>query len=132
MNNLQSFGAGLALLVGGALLGGCSSGGDFSTAKVQGQVVYQGKGVAHAAVVFSPVAEGDAAISGKSANGNADENGNFTLSTYDMGDGAIVGQHRVSVSTEDPAKPLPGQVPQDLIIEVKPGTNKVTIELVPY
>jgi hypothetical protein len=130
MNRLQSCVAWMTLLAGGAVLGGCSSGGDFSTAKVEGQVVFQGQGVANAAVVFTPVAERDAAISGKSANGNADVNGSFTLSTYKMGDGAIVGKHRVSVSTEDPDKPLPGNVPKDFIIEVKPGTNRVTIELV--
>ena len=106
-------------------------GGDFKTADVEGQVIYQGQGVAGAVVVFSPVDDASAAMSGKAANGNADEDGRFTLSTYEMGDGAIVGKHRVSVSTEDPLKPLPGKVPQDLIVEVKPGSNDVTIELVP-
>jgi hypothetical protein len=131
MNSLQTFGAGVGLLLSAVLLGGCSSDGEFTTAKVDGQVLYQGQGVAGAVIVFRPIEDSAATLSGKAANGNADESGRFTLSTYEMGDGAIVGKHRVSVSAEDPMKPLPGRVPDDLIIEVKRGSNNLTIELVP-
>jgi len=131
MNSLQSFGAEFGLLLSVVLLGGCSGGGDFATAKVDGQVLYQGEGVAGAVVVFRPIEAAAATLSGKAANGNADESGRFTLSTYEMGDGAIVGKHRVSVSAEDPMKPLPGKIPDDLIIEVKRGSNNLTIELIP-
>jgi hypothetical protein len=132
MNRIQAFGGAVALLLAAALLGGCSGGDGFKTAKVTGQVVCQGQPVGGVAIVFTPVVEGSStALSGKGANGNADESGRFTLSTYKMGDGAIVGKHRVSVSTEDPDKPLPGKVPPDYVVEVKAGSNDVTIELVP-
>ena len=132
MNKMQSFGAGVALMFSAALLGGCSGGDGFKTARVTGQVVCQGQPVGGVAIVFTPVVDdSNATLSGKGANGNADESGRFTLSTYKMGDGAIVVKHRVSVITEDPDKPLPGKVPQDFIVEVKAGSNDVTIELVP-
>jgi hypothetical protein len=132
MNKIQAFGGAVALLLSAALLVGCSGGDGFKTAKVHGQVVCQGQPVGGVAIVFTPVVDSaNTTMTGKGANGNADESGRFTLSTYKMGDGAIVGKHRVSVSTEDPNKPLPGKVPPDYIVEVKAGSNDVTIELVP-
>jgi hypothetical protein len=130
MNSLQRVGIATFLLLSAVLLAGCSK-DEFKTAPVRGQVTHQGQGVPGAVVVFRPVAQVGTSISGKAANGNADENGRFELSTYAIGDGAVVGKHHVSVSTDDPDKPLPGQVPEDLILEVQPGTNEFTIELVP-
>lgn len=131
MKKLQSLGPLSCLLFGLVLLGGCSGDEDFRTAEVQGQVLCQGQPVPGAVVLFRPVSESGTAVSGKPANGNADESGRFVLSTYEIGDGAVVGKHYVSVTSEDPNAPLPGKTPDDLILEVQPGSNDLTIELVP-
>lgn len=51
--------------------------------------------IAGAAVLFSPVAGG---VPGRATTA---EDGSFTLSTFDVGDGAMVGLHRVGISKMD-------------------------------
>jgi len=115
----------------GCLSFGCSGGGDFKVGRVKGQVTCQGQPVAGALIQLIPQATGDSGMSGKSAIGTADDNGNFELSTYQPGDGAVIGTHSVKVGSPDPEKGLPGAVPDGLTFEVKPGTNELKIELVP-
>jgi len=60
-----------------------------------GRVMLDGKPMAGAAVLFSPVAGG---VPGRATTA---ADGSFTLSTFDVGDGAVVGLHRVGVSKMD-------------------------------
>lgn len=113
-----------------SLLAACAGGDGHPIAKTQGKVLYQGQPVADVVVDFVPQGDGGASP-GKSATGRTDASGVFVLSTHEMGDGAVVGKHRVTVGSENPDQPLPGKVPADLILEVKPGSNDFTIELVP-
>lgn len=111
-----------------AAIVGCG-GSDFPTAQVSGKVVHQGQGVPNAGVTFAPEpAEGG--YSGKSASGTTDASGSFTLSTYQPGDGAVVGKHRVYVHSADELQfKLPGAAPEGLSLDVKPGDNHFEIEL---
>jgi hypothetical protein len=120
-------GAGLVLVV--LLLGGCGSSGEHAVAETRGTVTYNGQPVPDVVVSFTPQATGDAKTPGKSATGRTDAQGEFVLSTYEIGDGAVVGRHAVLVSSEDPNKPLPGKTPPDLIVEVEPGSNNIEIKL---
>jgi hypothetical protein len=63
---------------------------------VQGKVLVQGQPAARALVTFHPV---DAAADTEVLRpvGQADEQGNFTLTTYRQGDGAPAGEYRVTV-----------------------------------
>jgi len=63
-----------------------------ATAPVSGTVLLDGKPVADAAVLFEP-AEG-----GVPARGSTDSTGQFSLSTFTRGDGAVPGRHRVAIS----------------------------------
>ena len=54
-----------------------------------------GNPVAGAAVLLSP------ATGGVPARGTTAADGSFTLSTFDNGDGAVVGLHRVGIATMD-------------------------------
>jgi hypothetical protein len=83
------------LLFGGALSfgsWGCSSQPDRpATAPVRGVVTYQGKPVSKAAVAFlAPGAPAPAAAV-------TDASGQFQLSTFQPGDGAVLGMHVVTV-----------------------------------
>jgi hypothetical protein len=60
-----------------------------------GRVMLDGQPIAGAAVLFSPVAGG---VPGRATTA---EDGSFTLSTFDIGDGALVGVHRVGISKMD-------------------------------
>lgn len=65
------------------------------TVPAGGVVMLDGKPVAGAAVLFSPVAGG---VPGRATTA---ADGAFTLSTFDVGDGAIVGLHRVGITKMD-------------------------------
>ena len=88
------------VVLAGAL--GCGGGASRpETAPVTGTVTYNGKPVANATVMFTPKS------GGASATGKTDENGKFTLTTFEPGDGAIVGEHVVTVTYTGPESGAP-------------------------
>lgn len=88
------------LLVGAGLvvtLGGC--GGDPNRpklGKVSGKVTYNGAPVSSGEVVFTPVS-GKGGETGQGARGSIGSDGRYEMTTFDTGDGAIYGQHVVTV-----------------------------------
>jgi hypothetical protein len=86
-----------------------------ATAPVTGRVLLDGKPVAGAAVMFEPVG------GGVPARGSTGGDGGFTLSTFARDDGAIVGQHRVSVSKFV----VEGVAANELGLEAAPGQQGV-------
>ena len=76
---------GLVLL----LIAGCSRGTPL-TMPVKGTVTFQGSPLAEADVAFTPAG-------GRPATGRTDAAGGFTLTTFKANDGAMVGQHIVTV-----------------------------------
>ena len=64
--------------------------------KVHGKVTYQGKPLDAGRVVFTPAA-GKGGESGQSASGEIDSDGTYEMTTFNTGDGAILGQHIVTV-----------------------------------
>ena len=86
----------LATLAVVNLTAGCG-GDDASTkrpklAKVKGKVLYNGNPVEGATVAFT--AEG----APRAATGTTDKEGRFELTTFNTGDGAVIGDHVVTVS----------------------------------
>ncbi len=92
--------------------------------RVHGKVTYDGKLVDKGRVTFSPTSgEGDSG--GTSAMGPIESDGSYSLTTFNTGDGALVGQHIVTVviPTEDIValnKPgadgsIPYKLPKELI-----------------
>ncbi|WP_417393108.1 carboxypeptidase-like regulatory domain-containing protein [Gimesia sp.] len=74
---------------------GCSGGLDEDlpeTVAVRGVVTYQGKPVTDASIMFYPL-QGR-----KPATGRSDTTGKFTLRTFEKDDGAIPGEHQVTVN----------------------------------
>ena len=66
------------------------------TVPVRGTVTLDGQPVSGAAVLLIP-SEG-----GRPAEGISDEDGSFRLSTFAHGDGALPGQHAVTITLIDP------------------------------
>jgi hypothetical protein len=96
--NAAVLSAGVAIL----LSSGCFSRSGPETAEVHGRVTLNGQPVTSGRVLFFPtgtVGEG----AGKPAQGLLNEDGEFELRTYEDGDGAVVGEHRITVlSNPDP------------------------------
>jgi hypothetical protein len=90
----------ISLLVG---LSGCGSGPKF--VPVSGTVTLDGKPLANALVAFKPAAlPGKIEAAGPGSMGVTDENGRYVLKViYTDGrtEGAVVGEHRVRISTTD-------------------------------
>jgi hypothetical protein len=79
---------------------GCSS-GNFDVAKVSGRVTCNGKPIQGGQILFRPTAKEDSELPGKSAKGILNDNGEFEMmTTYAIGDGAVVGTHTVQVLPE--------------------------------
>lgn len=75
-------------------LAGCGDGRS-ALVPVSGQVLIDGKPLDYGFVRFS-------AAGNRPSIGRIGPDGQFTLTCYDPGDGAIVGQHRVAVLSQEP------------------------------
>jgi hypothetical protein len=91
--------ASLSAVVALALTAGCGSDDRPPLGRVWGTVTYNGKPLESGEVVFSPVLD-SAARTGQPAIGTI-SNGSYTMTTFDDGDGALVGDHIVTVKSNE-------------------------------
>ncbi|MDZ7619607.1 MAG: hypothetical protein U1E05_21620 [Patescibacteria group bacterium] len=105
-------------------------------AHVKGSVSYQQQPLGHGRVVFHPEA-------GRPAFGEIGPDGTFTLTTRDPRDGALVGNHRVTVHCDQASDPTDAFSDRDSLVparyqkpetsgltaQVEPGTNTFHFEL---
>ncbi|WP_437223356.1 carboxypeptidase regulatory-like domain-containing protein [Planctomicrobium sp. SH661] len=82
---------------------GCGGSGAPAMAKVSGVVTYQGKPLSDANISFVPE-------SGPIASGLTDAEGKFSLSIRGT-PGAVLGEHRISITAFKPVTPSPGNKP---------------------
>lgn len=107
----------------------------------RGRVLYQGQPVADANVVFYAINPKDQKLTHR-ADALCDEDGTFSLSTYEPNDGIPVGDYAVAVSLRRPRWDEEGRPGKNILPEkyasprtselkftVKEGTNEFTIEL---
>ncbi len=85
-----------ALTVTIALVG-CDGAPPYQLAPAHGHVTLDGQPMTGAKVMFAPVAKGGSIKSGRPAFGMLRADGAFTLGTYAPEDGAVVGEHWVTV-----------------------------------
>lgn len=128
----------LAGAVAAALIAGCSK-SPYELAPVEGRVTIDGAPMPIGKVMFAPTAKEGNLNPGKPAFGAIQPDGSFKLSTYDDGDGAVVGVHWVTIyrgdgitPTGSTAKPIPVfdrfTVPQTKTV-VAGQDNRVEIQL---
>jgi hypothetical protein len=84
-----------------ACLAGCSQ-PPYEVAPVTGTVIIDGQPFTQGKVMFAPIAKTADGKAGKPAFGRVGPDGAFTLSTYATDDGAVVGDHRVTVMHDGP------------------------------
>lgn len=100
------------------------------THPVEGRVLFEGRPVHNALVVFHPTAP-DAADQPQSM-AKTDHEGRFKLSTYDLHDGAPVGKYTVTITAEEDQGTV-GELPRiysdratsGITVEVKEGINSL-------
>ena len=90
----------LGLLFLGACVLGCTREGTARTAKVTGTVSYNGTPLEGANVTFTPA-------NGRPGTGTTDASGKFSVSTFSQGDGAVPGNHVVTITDAAPSAPEP-------------------------
>jgi hypothetical protein len=125
---------------------GCGSGVEMG--QVTGKVTYNSQPVKDGDLTFTPVVAPGGGDDPRTPGIAAIENGSFTASTQKQGDGLGVGKYTVSFTARNPAWEAPdydgtgpepvapkseyaGLVPKETQVEIKPGNNDLTIELVP-
>jgi hypothetical protein len=90
----------IILLLAAVSMVGCSK-SPFDLAPVYGKVTIDGKPVSTGRVMFAPIAKGESREVGKPAFGTLQADGTFTLTTFEEGDGAVVGEHWVTIFGPD-------------------------------
>lgn len=76
-------------LAGCALLAGCSDGRP-TRVPISGRVLIDGQPLESGMIRFYPAEN-------RAATGNIEPDGSFTLTTYELGDGCVLGQHPVII-----------------------------------
>jgi hypothetical protein len=141
----------LWLLAAGCLLlaSGCEKNA-FPIAPASGRVIFNGKPLAGAHLLFQPVPAAGQIEAGPESVGETDAEGRFTLTTIEPeSKGATVGKHRVSVTIQEEenrfggggedgatAEPANYTLPQryrlgtELVVEIPPdGTDQLELAL---
>src|SRR4051794_19033987 len=94
---MRSVVTGLLVLGLGASVGGCGRGLDRpAMGKVRGKVTHGGTQLTSGTVTFTPIT-GKGGEGGHVATGEVESDGTYVLTTFDTGDGAVLGQHAVTV-----------------------------------
>lgn len=113
---------------------GCSK-SPYDLAPVSGKVTVDGQPLPDGQVMFAPRATSGSAKAGKPALGNVRPDGTFSLSTYADGDGAVVGEHLITLYGPAPEISLPSGIPPfekvtlpGRQVRVEAGTNN-TIDI---
>jgi hypothetical protein len=88
------------------LVTGCNR-SPYDLAPVDGTVTIDGKPLSGARVMFAPIARAGSLEAGKPAVGRLATDGTFHLTTYSDGDGAVIGEHWVTIIKQaaDPDDP---------------------------
>ena len=79
-----------------SIIAGCQR-SPYELAPVEGTVTIDGRPLTNARIMFAPVAKGGEIEAGKPAVGRLGADGSFTLTTYGDNDGAVVGEHWVTI-----------------------------------
>jgi hypothetical protein len=82
----------------------------FTVAPVHGKITVDDKPLFQGKVMFAPIAQADQEKPGKPAFGTIQSNGDYRLTTFAADDGAVVGEHWVTIINID--EDLPDGVPE--------------------
>jgi hypothetical protein len=96
MNRIRACAHAVSAAVLAASLVGCSEG---RYVPVSGIVTHDRKPYRNALVMFQPIATNERPAPGRASSGSTDADGRFHLKTFEGQDGAVVGKHRIRITT---------------------------------
>jgi len=122
------------LLTLGVCLGGmpgcADSGASFSVTPLRGKVVVNGTPASAGIVTMAPVSQSETkGDPGKPAVALIENDGTFTMTTYQPGDGVIVGKLEVSAGSADEDKPWPTTLSAPIPFESNRKISAILIEI---
>jgi hypothetical protein len=91
------------------LIAGCNR-NNFTLAPVHGNITIDNKPLFQGKVMFAPIPKAGEENPGRPASGTIQKNGDFRLTTFNQHDGAVVGEHWVTVFNV--GEDLPDDVPE--------------------
>lgn len=91
----------VGLIVALLATSGCGD-SQLELAPVAGTVTIDGRPFVNGKVMFAPIAAGEQRLAGRTAISRVDEQGRYQLGTYEPGDGAVVGDHWVTLISLPP------------------------------
>lgn len=111
-------------------MAGCGGDANPATAYVTGKIMYNGQPLADGRVIFYPTGKkGDG--TGKPARASLDSDGTFVLSTYGSGDGAVIGDHNVTVLGNGKGEARAMGALNPTTVTVAEGDNEFNFQLLP-
>ena len=114
LRKMLSLVAGVGLL---CTLAGCSRDPNMpKLGRVHGKVTYKGKPVASGTVTFNPI-PGKGGETGQNATGQIEPDGSYVMTTFNTGDGAILGEHVVAVVVREKGSENQGKPKADGTID---------------
>jgi hypothetical protein len=115
------WGVRMVLLCGAGLLVGCGGPARPAVAPVQGKITCGGQPVPEGVVTFYPK-------EGRSASGRIQPDGAYRLTTFEPGDGALLGEHKVTIEAVQftGGGPQPKSIEDEIRLakEKKPAANQ--------
>jgi hypothetical protein len=106
-----------------ALVAGCGS-TTYETAPVHGTVAIDDKPLYQGKIRFAPIAKGENTQTGKPAFGTIQPDGTYRLTTFEPNDGAVVGEHWVTILNV--GEDLPDGIPEFARITLPEKVNVVS------
>ena len=97
IHNVIAFRCRWAVALAAVCLAGCRGEQRLEVAPVRGQVLYNGRAVPNATVIFHPIGETAEQLQKMRPYDDADADGRFELKTYVTGDGAPPGDYEVAI-----------------------------------
>jgi len=101
---LKEMSARILIVIALAAMAGCTPDHVMETAPVTGKVFCAGEPVTEGYLVFTPIRDQstDPNKSGKSGYATIQSDGTYIVTTYEEGDGALIGTHEVRIYKPDP------------------------------
>jgi hypothetical protein len=114
-----------ALLACGIMLltAGCGGEDNGVLVPVSGTVTYNGSPLTKGEIQFIP----EQATGARGAQGNIQEDGSYSLSSYGLNDGAHPGKYKVTVIARGPDLPIPKKKKGQMMEEDMQGSGKLLI-----
>jgi len=110
---------------------GCGGSAEkFPLSQLRGTVTVEGKPVGNGTIIMNPVAQAGATGNpGKGASSTIGPDGSFTMTTYQDGDGVIIGEVEITAAADDPAQQWPANLKAPVNYTIDPAVHSIELDI---